>query len=157
MSLEQTISKWRNDGQTIVFTNGVFDILHVGHLHCLENARSKGTKLIVGINDDKSVKALGKGDSRPVNTQDNRATLLKGLSCVDEVVIFSQETPLELIKTIKPDVLIKGGDYDANVSDEKDPNYIVGSLEVKSWGGKVLTIDLLPGHSTTNILNSFLF
>lgn len=157
MSLEQTISKWRNDGHTIVFTNGVFDILHVGHLHCLESAKSNGTKLIVGINDDKSVKALCKGDNRPVNTQVNRAKLLKGLNCVDEVVIFTQHTPLELIKAIKPDVLVKGGDYDETIIDEKDPKYIVGSLEVKSWGGKVLTIDTLPGHSTTNILNSLLF
>lgn len=157
MSLESTISNWRNDGHSIVFTNGVFDILHVGHLHCLEQAKSHGAKLIVGINDDKSVKALGKGDNRPVHSQEDRATLLKGLSCVDEVVVFTQDTPLELINAIKPDVLIKGGDYDETIVNEKDPKYIVGSLEVKSWGGKVLTIDLLPGHSTTNILNSFLF
>ena len=157
MELLEKIKAFKAEGHKVVFTNGVFDILHVGHLHCLEAAKSYGTKLIVGINDDKSVKALGKGENRPVNTQENRAKLLKGLECVDEVVIFTQETPLELIKVIKPDVLVKGGDYDATIENEKDPNYIVGSLEVKSWGGKVLTIDLLPGHSTTNILNSFLF
>ena len=152
----ETIQNWKAEGHKVVFTNGVFDILHVGHLHCLETAKSLGSKLIVAINDDESVKRLGKGENRPINSEDNRAQLLTGLSCVDLVVIFSEDTPLEALKFIVPDVLVKGGDYDAECTDTKNPTYIVGSNVVRTAGGEVRTVPLLPGHSTTNILNSLL-
>lgn len=149
-----TIQSWRNDGHKIVFTNGVFDILHVGHLHCLEEAAGFGSKLVVAINDDESVRRLNKGPERPINSESNRAYLLSGLSCVDLVIIFSEDTPLEAISAVKPDVLVKGDDYDSECSDPSNPEYIVGSNEVKKNGGEVFTIPLLPGHSTTNILKS---
>ena len=122
----------------------------------METAKSFGSKLIVAINDDESVKGLGKGENRPINSEDNRAKLLTGLSCVDLVLIFSDATPLEAIKLLEPDVIVKGGDYDAECTDTKNPTYIVGSNEVRSSGGEVRTVPLLPGHSTTNILNSLL-
>ena len=156
MDILVTIQDWKVEGHKVVFTNGVFDILHVGHLHCLETAKSFGSKLIVAINDDESVKGLGKGENRPINSEDNRAKLLTGLSCVDLVLIFSDATPLEAIKLLEPDVIVKGGDYDAECTDTKNPTYIVGSNEVRSSGGEVRTVPLLPGHSTTNILNSLL-
>ena len=156
LDILETIQDWKAEGHKVVFTNGVFDILHVGHLHCLETAKSFGSKLIVAINDDDSVKRLCKGENRPINSEYNRAQLLTGLSCVDLVVIFSEDTPLEAIKLIEPDVLVKGGDYDAECTDTKNPTYVVGSNEVRTAGGEVLTVPILPGHSTTNILNSLL-
>ena len=156
MDILEIIQEWKAEGYKVVFTNGVFDILHLGHLHCLETAKSYGSKLIVAINDDESVKRLGKGDNRPINSENNRAKLLTGLSCVDLVLIFSDATPLEAIKLLEPDVIVKGGDYDAECTDTKNPTYIVGSNEVRSSGGEVRTVPLLPGHSTTNILNSLL-
>ncbi|WP_295700088.1 D-glycero-beta-D-manno-heptose-7-phosphate kinase [uncultured Helicobacter sp.] len=125
----------------IVFTNGCFDILHRGHLAYLDRARGLGDMLIVGINDDSSVKAL-KGESRPINTLENRAFMLAALECVDCVVSFSEETPLELIKAIKPDVLVKGGDY--------HNKEVVG----KEYAKEVVLIDFVEGYSTTNIIES---
>ena len=154
MSILDIIEKWRDEGHKVVFTNGVFDILHVGHIHCLEAASDLGSKLIVAINDDESVRSLNKGPERPINSETDRAKVLSALSCVDLVLIFSEETPIEAILTINPDVLVKGDDYDANCTDTEDPKYIVGSLEVKKNGGEVQTVPLLPGHSTTNILKS---
>tara|TARA_B100001564_G_scaffold203528_1_gene171198 strand:- start:1617 stop:2084 length:468 start_codon:yes stop_codon:yes gene_type:complete len=154
MSQIDTIQSWRNNGHKIVFTNGVFDILHVGHLYCLEAAAEFGSKLVVAINDDESVRRLNKGPERPINSASNRAHLLSGLSCVDLVIIFSEDTPLEAIYAVKPDVLIKGDDYDSECTDPSNPKYIVGSNEVKKNGGEVFTIPLLPGHSSTNILKS---
>ena len=154
MSQIDTIQSWRNNGHKIVFTNGVFDILHVGHLYCLEAAAEFGSKLVVAINDDESVRRLNKGPERPINSESNRAHLLSGLSCVDLVIIFSEDTPLEAIYAVKPDVLIKGDDYDSECTDPSNPKYIVGSNEVKKNGGEVFTIPLLPGHSSTNILKS---
>ena len=122
-----TIQNWRNDGHKIVFTNGVFDILHVGHLHCLEEAAEFGSKLVVAINDDESVRRLNKDPERPINSESNRAYLLSGLSCVDLVIIFSEDTPLEAISAVNPDVLVKGDDYDSECSDPSNPEYIVGS------------------------------
>ena len=154
MSPLDTIQYWRNDGHKIVFTNGVFDILHVGHLHCLEAAAEFGSKLVVAINNDESVRRLNKGPERPINSESNRAHLLSGLSCVDLVIIFNEDTPLDVISAVKPDVLVKGDDYDSECLDPSNPKYIVGSNEVKKNGGEVFTIPLLPGHSTTNILKS---
>ena len=154
MSSLDIVQSWRNDGHKIVFTNGVFDILHVGHIHCLESAAEFGSKLVVAINDDNSVRRLNKGPERPINSESNRAHLLSGLSCVDLVIIFSEDTPLEAISAVNPDVLVKGDDYDSECSDPSNPKYIIGSNEVKKNGGEVRTIHLLPGHSTTNIVKS---
>lgn len=126
-----------------VFTNGCFDILHVGHLHTLMAAKSEGDLLIVGLNSDSSVKAL-KGPSRPVNCQEERAEMLAALECVDMVVIFSEETPLKLIEQLKPDVHVKGGDY-------KEEDLPEAAL-VKSFGGRIVLAKLIPGRSTTEII-----
>jgi rfaE bifunctional protein nucleotidyltransferase chain/domain len=146
-------SKWASEGEKVVFTNGVFDILHVGHLHSIESAKSYGTRIIIGINSDSSVRKLGKGPNRPVNNDTDRAKLLSSLTCVDAVVIFSENTPLELISALSPDILIKGGDYDPTCEDRSHSTYIVGSYEVRRAGGSVHTVPLLPGHSTTEIIN----
>ena len=109
---------------------------------------------MVAINDDDSVRRLNKGPERPINSESNRAHLLSELSCVDLVIIFSEDTPLEVISAVNPDVLVKGDDYDSECSDPSNPKYIVGSNEIKKNGGEVRTIPLLPGHSTTNIIKS---
>ena len=137
------VEDWRKQGSRIVFTNGCFDILHSGHVTYLEAARSLGDRLIVGLNSDDSVRRL-KGNSRPVNCLEDRARVLGALACVDAVVGFDEDTPLELINALRPDVLVKGGDY--------DEARIVGALEVRSWGGEVRTIPLLEGRSTTRLL-----
>jgi D-beta-D-heptose 7-phosphate kinase/D-beta-D-heptose 1-phosphate adenosyltransferase len=128
----------------IVFTNGCFDILHRGHVYYLSKAREMGDLLIIGLNSDASVKRL-KGESRPVNGQEARAEVLGALSMVDLIVLFSEDTPLELIRAIRPDVLVKGGDYKVEE--------IVGYPEVISRGGEVVTIPILEGYSTTSILD----
>jgi len=133
----------RKNGKKVVFTNGCFDILHAGHVHYLEQAKELGDELVVGLNSDSSVKTL-KGPSRPINNLEQRAKVLSSLKCVDRIVSFADETPIKLIKEIKPDVLVKGGDYKA-----KD---VVGHKEIKSWGGEVKIIPLVPGLSTTNII-----
>lgn len=139
----QQVQQWRAQKQTIVFTNGVFDILHQGHIYSLLQAAAEGDRLIVGLNADSSVKKL-KGPDRPVNNQDSRALVLAALQMVDLVIIFEDETPIELIKNILPDVLVKGGDY--RVED------IAGSQEVIAHGGKVIINPILPGYSTTSII-----
>lgn len=136
----------------VVFTNGCFDILHLGHITYLAKAADLGGFLIVGLNDDNSVKSLNKGENRPVNPENARATLLASVLFVDAVVIFNEQTPLELIKKIQPDILVKGSDYDENETNTASKTYIVGSKEVKNYGGEVKTIDLVPNFSTTKIL-----
>ena len=136
-------SMLKQDRKRVVFTNGCFDILHAGHVHYLEEAKKLGDELVVGLNSDSSVKSL-KGKGRPVNNLEQRAKVLSSLQCVDKVVSFSDETPLKLIKAIKPDFLVKGGDYKV-----KD---VVGHKEIKSWGGVVKIIPLVPGLSTTKII-----
>lgn len=131
-------------GKSIVFTNGVFDILHKGHLKVLSEAAVYGDVLIVGINADASVKRL-KGDKRPITDQDSRALLIASLVMVDVVIIFEEDTPLELIQIIKPDVLVKGGDY--------TKEGIVGADIVENSNGKVIIISLEEGFSTTNIID----
>lgn len=138
------IETWKNQGDQIVFTNGCFDILHLGHVDYLEKAASKGNKLIVGLNTDSSVTKL-KGPERPVNNEYARARLLAALGFVDLVVLFAEDTPLSLIKSLKPTVLVKGNDY--NISN------IVGADIVIENGGKVETIELVEGFSTTSIIN----
>ncbi len=134
----------RRGKKKVVFTNGCFDILHYGHVYYLENARLLGDMLVVGVNSDESVRAL-KGKSRPINSLKDRMRVLAGLESVDYVVSFSQETPLRLIKSLKPDVLVKGGDWDVK--------NIVGSKDVLACGGVVKTIPIAKGRSTTNIIN----
>lgn len=131
--------------EKIVFTNGCFDILHVGHVRYLNDAKTYGNKLVVGINSDESVRRL-KGSSRPLVPCRYRKEMLLALSSVDEVYVFEEETPLELIKKIKPDVLVKGGDYKI---DE-----IVGAKEVESWGGEVFSLSFYEGFSTTDIVEA---
>lgn len=136
--------KWRaSAGGRVVFTNGVFDLLHPGHIDLLTAARLKGDALVVGLNTDSSVKRL-KGPTRPVRNEFERAYVLAGLEAVDCVVLFEQDTPLELVLALKPDVIVKGGDY--------DESSIVGASEIKSWGGEVAVVPLTPGQSTTSII-----
>jgi D-beta-D-heptose 7-phosphate kinase/D-beta-D-heptose 1-phosphate adenosyltransferase len=142
-SARRRLADARRRGRRIVFTNGCFDILHAGHLASLEGAKRLGDLLVVGLNSDASVRGL-KGDSRPVIGQENRASLLAGLACVDLVVVFDEPTPEELIRELEPDVLAKGGDY--------TPEQIAGADFVLSRGGRVVTIPLVPGLSTTTIL-----
>jgi len=141
--LEKELRRWRLKNNKIVFTNGVFDILHEGHIASLSQAAGHGNILIVGLNSDASVKRL-KGPSRPVNNENARALLLASLVMVDAVVIFEEDTPLELIKTIMPDVLVKGGDYTVD--------QIAGAKEVIANGGEVILADMVDGISTTAII-----
>lgn len=148
----ELIKTWKENGEVIVFTNGVFDILHVGHVTYLEQAAALGTKLIVGVNSDASVRALNKGPERPVNPEWARVKVLEALRCVAKAIVFTEDTPLELILNIQPDVLVKGGDYDPNETDASKKTYMVGSQEVNARGGKVIAIPLVDGFSTTAIL-----
>ena len=144
-AITQKVSQWKNEGKKIVFTNGVFDLLHKGHIFSLSQAAKQGDILVIGLNADNSVKRL-KGDSRPVNDQHARALLLASLIMVDAVVIFEEDTPLNLITCILPDVLVKGGDY---TIDE-----IAGAKEVIANGGKIVINPILDGFSTTAIINA---
>ena len=127
----------------VVFTNGVFDLLHPGHIDLLVAARSRGDALVVGLNTDASVKRL-KGPSRPVRNEAERALVLAALEMVDCVVMFDEDTPLDLVLALKPDVIVKGGDYTVDT--------IVGAREVQEWGGEAVVIPLTPGQSTTSII-----
>lgn len=131
-------------GKKIVFTNGCFDLLHPGHVDYLSQARDLGDVLIVGLNSDNSVKRLEKGTNRPINQENARGLVLAGLSCVDKIVIFDEDTPYELIKSIQPDVLVKGSDYAIE--------NIVGYDVVSAKGGLICTIQFLEGYSTTQII-----
>lgn len=142
----------RIKGKRIVFTNGVFDILHRGHVVLLNLASEQGDFLIVGLNSDASVKTLNKGPERPVNGEDDRAMVLAALQCVDAVVIFGDDTPYNLIKLLEPDVLVKGGDYDPDQSDPTDKTYIVGSDIQQSNKKSTVSIPLVEGYSTTAII-----
>lgn len=150
-TLLTTLRDWRSKGDTIVFTNGCFDIIHRGHIDYLAKASDLGAKLVIGINSDASVKRLGKSKSRPLQDEQTRAMILAAMHFVSAVIIFDEDTPLELIKLIKPDVLVKGADYDANETNTESKKYIVGSDLVKEHGGSVRTIAFLEGFSTTNI------
>jgi D-glycero-beta-D-manno-heptose 1-phosphate adenylyltransferase len=141
--LVQKVAQWKIHDKKIVFTNGVFDILHQGHIFSLSQAAKEADYLIIGLNADSSVKRL-KGDNRPVNNQESRALLLASLVMVDAVVLFEEDTPLELIKAIMPDILVKGGDYTID--------QIVGAKEVIANGGRVIINPVLEGFSTTNII-----
>lgn len=141
--LQQELMRWRKFSKKIAFTNGCFDILHAGHIHSLMQAASFADVLVVGLNSDASTKRL-KGDNRPVNNEQNRALLLASLVMVDAVVLFDEDIPFELITSVMPDVLVKGGDYTVDT--------IVGAKEVMANGGTVEIIPLVEGLSTTSLL-----
>ena len=149
---QRKIGIWRLKDETIVFTNGCFDILHKGHVTYLAKAADLGNRLVVGINSDASVRRQGKGEERPINPEEARQTLLAALTFVDLVVLFDGDTPEELIQLLSPDVLVKGADYDPNETDKNSKKYIVGSEFVHSHGGKVAVIELEAGFSTTGIV-----
>lgn len=140
--ISETLLRWRARGEKIVFTNGCFDLLHYGHLHYLAQARDLGDRLVIGLNSAASVRRL-KGPARPINDELTRSHLLAALSVVDVVVVFEEDTPIELIKHVQPDILVKGGDWEAE--------QIVGSDIVLAKGGKVFSLPYIEGYSTTNI------
>lgn len=142
--LASTLRERRAKGATIVFTNGCFDLLHVGHTRYLQAAGQLGDLLVVGVNSDASVRSLRKGEGRPFVPAAQRAEVLAGLACVDYVVLFDEPDPGTLIADIQPDVLVKGGDW--------EPDRIVGREVVERRGGRVLTIPLVPGQSTTDLI-----
>jgi len=140
--IQHTLAQWRAQGDVVVFTNGCFDILHYGHLHYLARARDLGQRLVVGLNSAASVRRL-KGPNRPINDEETRTHLLAALEVVDAVVVFEDDTPLELIRIAAPDILVKGGDW--------KPEQIVGADLVLARGGKVQSLPFVAGYSTTNI------
>lgn len=134
--------RWREAcAGPVVFTNGVFDLLHPGHVDVLEGARREGASLMVGVNSDASVRRLAKGPERPIRGEHDRAVVLAALACVDCVVVFDEDTPAELVAALQPDVIVKGGDY--------RPEDVAGGEIVRARGGRVVIIPLTPGHSTT--------
>lgn len=140
---QSIIEEWRARGLEIVFTNGCFDLLHYGHIQYLNEARDLGDRLIVGLNSDASVQRI-KGKDRPLQDQKSRAEILSHLEMVNIVILFDEDTPLELIKKCKPDYLVKGGDYKINE--------IVGADEVNEYGGEVKNLSFAPGYSSSNII-----
>jgi len=142
-AMKTLVSAWKKDGKKVVFTNGVFDLLHIGHITYMAKASELGDKLIIGLNSDSSVKRI-KGDDRPVNDQNSRAALLAALFFVDGIVLFEEDTPLNLISTLLPDILVKGADYAVE--------NIVGAKEVIANGGEVKTINFVEGYSSTSII-----
>ena len=135
---------WREQqGGRVVFTNGVFDLLHPGHVDILIGARQRGDSLVVGVNSDASVRRL-KGPDRPVRSEGERVYVIASLEAVDAVTLFDQDTPLELVEALRPDVIVKGGDY--------TPDTVVGAEVVRAGGGEVVIIPLTPGHSTTSTI-----
>jgi rfaE bifunctional protein nucleotidyltransferase chain/domain len=142
---------WKFKGDKIVFTNGCFDIIHRGHIDYLAKASDLGGQLVIGINSDESIKRLGKSASRPLQDEQTRALILASLHFVSGVIIFDEDTPMELISFVKPDVLVKGADYDETESNKESKKYIVGSDVVKAAGGEVKTIAFLEGFSTSLI------
>jgi len=140
--IQALLAQWREGAVQVVFTNGCFDLLHYGHIHYLAAAKAQGTHLVVGLNSSASVSRL-KGAHRPIKDEQSRAILLAALACVDAVIIFEEDTPLKLIQQVKPDVLVKGGDW--------RPEQIVGFDFVSQYGGKVGSLDFIPGYSTTTL------
>jgi len=140
-----SLAEWRaRQPGRVVFTNGVFDLVHPGHVDVLIGARARGDVLVVGLNSDASVKRL-KGPDRPVRSEGERAYVLAALEAVDAVTLFEQDTPLQLVQLLQPDVIVKGGDY--------SPDTVVGANEVRGRGGEVVIIPLTPGHSTTSTID----
>jgi len=142
-SLKASIAQWQSEGKRVVFTNGVFDLLHIGHITYMAKAAELGDKLVIGLNSDSSVKRI-KGEDRPVNDQNSRAALLAALFFVDAIVVFEEDTPINVITTLMPDILVKGADYSIE--------NIVGAKDVMANGGEVKTIDFVEGYSSTSII-----
>ncbi len=149
---KRRVAMYQLKNETVVFTNGCFDILHLGHITYLAEAASLGNRLIVGLNSDQSVKALNKAPNRPINDEQARMQVVAALGFVDLVVVFNEDTPYDLIKIVEPNVLVKGGDYDADETNSNSKKYIVGSDLVRENGGSVVTINLVEGYSTTAII-----
>lgn len=145
-SIQRNLALWRFKNRKIVFTNGCFDIIHLGHITYLAKAADLGNELIIGLNSDASIKKL-KGENRPYNNQLTRQQILAALNFVSAVIVFDEDTPELLIKSIKPDILVKGADY--------KPEDIAGYDFVTSYGGQVICIDLVEGYSSSNIFNKF--
>ncbi len=141
--LKAELDRLKEAGKRIVFTNGCFDILHAGHVTYLQAAKAAGDLLVLALNSDSSIRVI-KGEKRPLIPEDQRAQVVAALGCVDYVTVFAEDTPLELIRYLKPDILVKGGDW--------KEEQLAGGADVKSWGGKVLLIPVVPGISTTNIV-----
>ncbi len=150
-SLQRQLAIWRLHNKKIVFTNGCFDLLHRGHIDYLTKAADSGDYLVVAINSDDSVKLLNKGSSRPIQDEQSRAIIMASLHFVSAIIIFTENTPLELIKQIEPNVLVKGSDYDMHEVNSQSEKYIVGSDFVRQQGGEVKTIEYLEGFSTSDI------
>lgn len=146
-SLKNKLDEWKSENQKIVFTNGCFDLLHPGHIDYLSRARKLGDKLIIGLNSDDSVSRL-KGPQRPINNQNDRAFMLAAYSFVDAIILFEEDTPYKLISTVKPDFLVKGGDYSTE--------NIVGADLVQSAGGQVVILPFLDGYSSSSIISKIL-
>lgn len=142
-ALKASIKQWQSEGKKVVFTNGVFDLLHIGHITYMAKAAELGDKLVIGLNSDSSVKRI-KGEDRPVNDQNSRAALLAALFFVDGIVVFEEDTPINVITALMPDILVKGADYSIE--------NIVGAKEVMANGGEVKTIDFVEGYSSTSII-----
>jgi rfaE bifunctional protein nucleotidyltransferase chain/domain len=151
-ALQRQVAAWRSENLSICFTNGCFDILHLGHVTYLEKASAQADIMIVGVNSDRSVRALDKAPDRPINPASARAKVIASLASVGAVVVFDEDTPKELISKIIPDVLVKGGDYDPDETDNDHPKYIVGREDILKNGGRVKTIDLVEGFSTTSVI-----
>lgn len=141
--LARCLSGHRRAGHRVVFTNGCFDVLHRGHVECLQQAASLGDVLVVGVNSDDSVRKL-KGPGRPVNGEEDRASVVAAIGCVEYVTIFDDDTPVRLLEAVRPDFYVKGGDYDARALLERPV--------VERYGGRVVTVGYLPGHSTTGVI-----
>src|SRR5271155_93155 len=141
--LKDHVSAWKSEGKKVVFTNGVFDLLHIGHITYMAKAAELGDKLVIGLNSDTSVKRI-KGEDRPVNDQNSRAALLAALFFIDAIVVFEEDTPINVITALMPDILVKGADYSVE--------NIVGAKEVIAIGGEVKTINFVEGYSSTSII-----
>ena len=137
------VKSWQAESRQVVFSNGCFDIVHLGHIDYLEKARNLGDRLVIGLNTDESVRKL-KGASRPIVNEQARARMMAAMDFVDLVVLFGEDTPLKLIETLKPDILVKGNDY--KISNIVGADFVIGN------GGKVMTLDLIPGYSTSKII-----
>lgn len=144
LTREEAVAWRQRQPGRVVFTNGVFDLLHPGHVDVLTAARGEGDVLLVGVNSDASVRRLGKGEDRPVRPEADRAYVLAALAAVDAVVVFDEDTPLALVTALAPDVIVKGGDY--------APDTVVGAEVVRARGGRVVIVPLTPGQSTTSIV-----
>lgn len=151
-ALQKQIAVWKSKKLSVCFTNGCFDIIHLGHVTYLEKAAALADIMIVAVNSDRSVNALEKAPGRPVNDASSRAKVIASLESVDGVIIFDEDTPRELIKKLTPNVLVKGGDYNPDEENPENSKYIVGREHVLKNGGVVKTIDLVDGFSTTNVI-----